>query len=105
MSNAVEVRVEVHASGSRFGYAADIDFDQSRDLVAKEIGKIALDTIDVAYGGVGVKVGTVVVTVGSATERLDITPEDFALPRWNGALVIGRKVVDLAFKAAEEISK
>lgn len=105
MSNAVEVRVEVHAAGSKFGYSAEVDFDQSRDLVAQEIGKIALDTIDVAYGGVGLKVGSVVVKVGTAEERLDITPEDFALPRWNAALIIGRRVIDAAFTAAEEISK
>lgn len=105
MSNAVEVRVEVHAAGSKFGYAAGVDFDQSRDVVAKEIGKIALDTIDVAYGGIGVKVGSVVVLVGNVEGRIDIKPEDFRLPRWNAALVIGRRIVDLAFSAAEEAGK
>lgn len=104
MSN-VDVRVEVHAAGSRFGYTAPVDFDLSRDVVAQEIGKIALDTIDVAYGGVGVKVGSVIVSVGASEGRLDIKPEDFALPRWNAALIIGRRVVDLAFTAAEEASK
>lgn len=105
MSNTVEVRVEIHVGGSRFGYAADVDFDQSRDVIAQEIGKIALDTIDVAHGGVGVKVGTLVVYVGGVEGRLDVTPEDFKLPRWNGALIIGRRVVDLAFTAAEEDGK
>lgn len=105
MSNAVEVRVEIHAGGSRFGYAADVDFDQSRDVIAQEVGKIALDTIDVAHGGVGVKVGTLVIIVGGVEQRVDVTPEDFKLPRWNAALIIGRRVIDLAFTAAEEASK
>ncbi|QYC54195.1 hypothetical protein SEA_WELCOME_78 [Microbacterium phage Welcome] len=100
MSNTAEVRVEVHVGGSRFGYAGDVDFDMSRDLVAQQIGKIALDTIDVAHGGVGVKVGTLVVTVNGTEERLDVTPEDFKLPRWNAALIVGRRVVDAAFAAA-----